>query len=320
MNVSGLSGGQIDWLLGNLLERALRPLAESSYFLRKLAGELLCQPFFDLRRKISATKREEANCQLFAVILSKDSNAQLFNFLLAKIERNLIHSALIKVAKHSFTYRESVINHLRSTSYCPEIDYLNKLTGSNRYDLFTALAETELWIGEYEKFRNLIILQFEGLARSQTDSIIRNTSLNIDSDDMYKNMMLGVQRAVDKYSSHKGTLISYVRMWMMDAHTNPQFNHEYGNAFSVSAGERRRITTKINEGNHAVSNLSVDIDEAYFTADDITPEKILMDDNTGVKISHILNKLPLAKFAFLTMNIPYFLSPTQKQELLNTNK
>ena len=94
MITQGLSGGQIDWLLDNIIERALRPLANASLFLRRIAGELLCQPFTDLRRKISAVSRQKANCELFASMCSESPDNQIIHFMSTKVERNLTHAAL----------------------------------------------------------------------------------------------------------------------------------------------------------------------------------------------------------------------------------
>lgn len=318
MDTSGLSGGQIDWLLDHLLCKAVTPLAESSGFLRKLSAELLCQPFSDLRRKISSIKRQKANCHLFVSACSSTPQVQLDNFFAANIERNLLHSAMVTVAEKTDEYRTRVALSALNRVSDPFVESFNQSVGSTSHKLFTSIPEMKFWLREYEKFRNDLIMQFEGLARSQTESIIRNTILAIDYDDMYKNMMLGVQRAIDKYSSHKGTLISYIQMWMRDAHTNPQFSHENGNAFTVSAGERRRITNAINSGQSAVSNLSVEMDEASTVADTETPENLLINDNTGIFISHMLMKLPDAKFAILAMEVPYFLNEDQKKLLEET--
>jgi hypothetical protein len=320
-NITGLSGGQIDWLLDHLIEKAIRPLAEASGFLRRLSAEILCQPFTDLRRKISAFSTTEANCKLFAAICSRSPERQIEHFMSAKIERNLTHAAVTAVTDKAVEYRHEVIMSSIRGENSPKVEAFNRIVGGIEEKLFTAVQRSEVWIRQYEKLRNQIVMQFEGIARATTDSIVRGTILAVDYDDMYKNMMLGVQRAIDKYSSHKGTLISYVKLWMRDAHTNPQFQHEYGNAFTVSAGERRRITTSINSGNYAFSNLSVDMDEAStISIDTPTPEKLLEDENTGIVISHILANIPNARYAFLTMEIPYYLNTAQRALLSATLK
>jgi len=320
VDTHGLSGGQIDWILSHLLKKAIDPLAKASQFVRRLAGEIICQPFTDGRRRVSAVPKKKANCHLFAAMCSRNPTVQVTHLMSAQVERNLIHSALVNISNYADRYCTEVINSAKSVDISLFVESVNRKIGGKSSDLFFAISEASYWVAEYEKLRNTIIMQFENLARSTTDSIVRGTVLAIDWDDMYKNMMLGVQRAIDKYSSDKGTLISYVRMWMRDAHTNPQFQHEYGNSFSVSAGERRRITNTINAGDYAISNLSVEMDEASTSADDLTPEKLLEDDNFGIKVSHILAKLPKAQYAFLNMEIPYYLNAEQKALLASTLK
>jgi hypothetical protein len=318
-DITGLSGGQIDWLLDHLIEKALKPLAEASSFLRRLAAEVLCQPFTDLRRKISAYSRKKANCALFATMCSRSPERQLVHFMAAKIERNITHGAIVSVTDKAAEYRHEVIMSSIRGELSPKVEAFNRIVGGIEERLFSAVQHAETWVRQYEKLRNQIVMQFEGIARATTDSLVRGTVLSVDYEDMYKNMMLGVQRAVDKYSSHKGTLISYVKLWMRDAHTNPQFQHEYGNAFSVSAGERRKITNNINSGKYAFSNLSVDMDEAStVSVDTPTPEKLLEDEDFGIMLSHLLAKLPNAKYAFLTMEIPYFLNKSQRGLLATT--
>lgn len=320
IDIHGLSGGQIDWILNHLLKKAIEPLAKASHFVRRLAGEIICQPFTDGRRRVSAIPKNKANCYLFAAMCSQNPTAQVTHLMSAQVERNLIHSALVNISKVVAQYRTEVVESAKTINISTFVQSVNMKLGGTPDNLFYALPESMYWMHEYEKLRNAIILQYENLARATTDSIVRGTVLAIDWDDMYKNMMLGVQRAIDKYSSDKGTLINYVRMWMRDAHTNPQYQHEYGNSFSVSAGERRRITNTINSGNYAVSNLSVEIDEASTSSDDMTPEKMLEDDNIGIKISHMLASMPRASYAFLNMEIPYYLSAHQKALLASTMK
>lgn len=312
-NVNGLSGGQIDWLLNNLLEKALTPLAKSTLFVRQMAGELLCQPFNDLRRKISsASTREKAGCSLFCAACSTEPEAQIFHFMAARVERNLTHASLLLITSNAKAYRQQIVQTALSKKASPFVDAFNRKVGGSHASIFNLLPYTVEWVREYENLRNSIVMQFEGLARSQTDQIVRGTILAIDYDDMYKNMMLGVQRAVDKYSSERGTLVSYVQMWMRDAHTNPKFQHEYGNSFVVSAGERRRISNTINSGEFAVSNLSVTMEEASMVSDTLTPEMMLLEENLGIMICKQLLKIPSIKLAFLTQEVPFFLSRDQK--------
>lgn len=315
--ISNLSDGQIDWMLNYLLTKSLTALSETS-FLQKLCGDIFNQSFNDNRRKISPVPRDVCYSTLFEIITQPPSQDAVVKFMSIRIERNLIHEALVKILSLDKKYYDAVMLEFDGGT-SPFKAAFDKYWDANP-DFFTNMTEAVYWFNQYGKFRNKIIIKFEGMAKTTTQSIIRNTSLNIDFDDMFINMMMGAQRAVDKFSSNHGTLASYVRTWMRNAHTNPAFNHEYGNSFSVSAGERRRITEKINSGVSTVSNLSVPIEEAEFIeSQSPSPERLVEGVNMSLVLAQNCAVTPNARYAFLLGDIPYYLSQEQIEQLTKTN-
>lgn len=320
LNIKNLSDGQIDWLLDDLIRRAITPLARTSDFLQQLSADVFKQSFTDNRRKVSPVDRDKCYSLLFEILNTDDPELHVRNFMDAKIERNLTHEALVKITQYEDEYRRLYADQSINNTSIPRVEAIHRIFGVRSPDDFcVALAEASYWTSEYEAFRNSIVMSFDKLARATTNSIIRNTPLVIDKDDMYKNMMMGAQRAVDKFTSMKGTLASYVRLWFRNSHTNPAFAHEYGTSMSVSAGERRRLTNKINSGQSATSNLSVALDEAIdIECYNPTPERVHIENKNGIMISHMCAGTPNAKFAFLMGDIPYFLDAEQIEMLVNT--
>ena len=315
-----MSDGQIDWLLDDLMRRAVAPLARTSNFLVQLVSDIFKQSFQDKRRKVSPVDRKKCYMLLFEVLHSDSPDLHLENFMEAKIERNLTHEALVKIIRYEHEYRNRLAQRAITGEPDARIEAIERIFGVMDCDSFSvALSESSFWLTAYENFRNTIVMSFDKLAHATTNKIVRGTTLAIDRDDMYKNMMMGAQRAVDKFTSMKGTLASYVRMWFRNAHTNPPFPHEYGTSFTVSAGERRRISTKINAGESAISNLSVTLDEAVDIASLApSPEKLLSDTNSSIFISHACAGTPNAQFAFLMGDIPFYLDQGQLRRLVNT--
>lgn len=320
LSIRNLSDGQIDWLLDDLMRRAIAPLAKASNFLIQLVSDIFKQSFQDKRRKVSPVDRKKCYMLLFEVLHSDDPDVHLENFMEAKIERNLTHEALVKIVKYESEYRNRQARRAITGEADARVEAIERIFGVMDGDSFSlALAEASFWTTAYENFRNAIVMSFDKLAHATTNKIVRGTTLAIDRDDMYKNMMMGAQRAVDKFTSLKGTLASYVRLWFRNAETNPPFPHEYGTSFTVSAGERRRISTKINAGQSAISNLSVTLDEAVDIASLApSPEKLLSDTRSSIFISHACAGTPNAQFAFLMGDIPYSLDQNQMFRLVNT--
>jgi len=320
LRIDNLSDGQIDWLLDELIRRSVEPVAHTSDFLKQLVSDVFRQSFQDNRRKVSPIDRKTCYALLFEILNSSNTALHVSNFMSAKIERNLTHEALVKLTSLEGDYRRRLLVQARTGVPDPRVFAFEKMFGVKDRKAFSlALAETAFWVGEYETFRNSIVMNFEKMAWMTTNSIVRNTSLAIDRDDMYKNMMMGAQRAVDKFTSLKGTLASYVRLWFRNAETNPPFPHEYGNSFNVSAGERRRLTNKRNSGEFAITNLSVSLDEALDLAyDGPSPERMDAETRSGIFLSHLVSGTPNAVFAFLMGDIPYFLDNEQIARLEST--
>ena len=161
-----------------------------------------------------------------------------------------------------------------------------------------------------EKYMRLVMLEAHAYATHHKQN---NPHIRIDLDEVAQNFILAVSKAIDKCNANKGTLTSYVQMWLKDARNTVHFQHSYGFAYSIPTNKRREIAA----GKSHINNMVFDLDSAeaqsvaveYDLESDIDNKKIV---NTVRAISKQADPTGLGR---LTLQITEVLSPKERQLL-----
>jgi hypothetical protein len=303
-----LTGEQIETILNRFLFRSLEPIALHTNLIDLFVSQVLRDSFLDHRRKLSNTPREVFFQKLFEVLVISSRAQKLKRLRSLRLERTLIFQLISFFLKQTQTYVQDEYDYLLSGD--PEARYRMHLVehriGASRTFLAPAVRSVHFWLAQYLAFKDCVIGKFARFALHKTNMAIQRTKLQIERKDLYHNMILNVGRAIDKYDSNEGALAHYVKMWIQNAETNPDFSHELNTAFKISSAQRRKTVRRKDEGEFVISNLSHSIENL-----EIEDKSQYPGFESNEEISELctaLLKIPDARLAFLLHDIPFSLN------------
>lgn len=312
-----LTGEQIETILNRFLFRSLEPIALHTNLIDLFVAQVLRDSYLDHRRKLSNLPREEFFSKLFEVLVISSRAQKLKRLRSLRLERTLIYQLISFFLKQTSSYIRDEYQHLYhgDTEARYRMHLVERRLGASRTYLTPAIRNVDFWLSQYLAFKNCVIGKFSRFALHKTNAAIKKTRLKVDRKDLYHNMLLNVGRAIDKYDSNEGALAHYVKMWIQNAETNPDFSHELNTAFKISSAQRRKTVRRKDEGEFVVSNLSYSIENLEIEDKSQYPG---FESNEELSdLCSILLKIPDAALAFLLYDIPFALSSA---ELLSQSK
>jgi hypothetical protein len=172
------------------------------------------------------------------------------------------------------------------------------------------------WLDLYITFRNSIIQNYVKFAFSKSMEVVAKSQVYLDPNETTHNFLLAVNRAIDKCDKKAGTLTSYIQSWFLNAKSNAEFDHEYGNVYHLPNSQKlKNIGKESIDNNFAISindennNYVLEVPES---SEKIDPESIKSyDENLLLALKKVKN----IRLAYLTMGIPIVLSAKEIQKL-----
>lgn len=249
---------------------------------------------YNQKRRISSVNNKDLLKILFHSVLSDDETFKDCLYM-SKVERNLFIPFFMKAAEKRKPVDPSAQRHL------------------------TILMRL------LDRFRSLIVERFEPLVDKQTSAHVwgrKQHGINVDGEDARQNHRLAVIRSTDKFNPEKGTLTSYVGLWMKNAPHS---------SFSLATGESFKLTrsarSKIHNGKSDLNNHSVPIDDAVNSIASPSQEWEQQENDIQEKKSRLVElvsaleqsgRLDEVKYALAVMLYPFELREDQKRALQRT--
>lgn len=312
-----LSGQQIATLLDELLMAALEPIAVHTNLSHRMLAELVVLVQNDGRRKFSSLYTNADLLGLIFVALS-ESGTNHFRLLAdLKIERNFWSGVLDHFLAQTESYHSQYAQHLTfGSETIAEIERDLQCSG-----LIPIINHVRATYALYRDFKEVIMQKYVRYAFKEANKSSKATGLNINVDDLFKNLLLAVDRAIDKYDPEKGALKSYIDQWFKNAKTNPEFDHQSGESYRISAEERRRIVRDHEDGSSGRSNFAVELDSSDTVQylDTLACEHSEEPDESSADLVLLINSVPRTRFAHLFYHLPFQLTDSEIQALQSTN-
>lgn len=251
------SSAQLLTTLDTLLLYAIKPLLRKTKFVdRQLA--IICGWYTNAaRRKIASLESKELFITLVsAFLLSTDYKERVELFQKLKLERSLtfwiLHRWVFLMADFEKAASSLDFNRMH------EIErqaYLIDLQGS-----WQTLRQVQYWADKALGFKHAIMEKYMRLVMLESQAYYAhhkriNPHINVNLDDVAQNFVLAVSKAIDKCDVTKGTLTSYIQMWLKDARNTVHFRHDYGFSYSIPTNKRRDIAT----GKSSLNNIMLDL-------------------------------------------------------------
>lgn len=259
VDLSNLTGGQIQSVLDHLVFKALRPIVIYSNAFDVQLAYLLSIASRNRKRKLSALPREVFISMLTKALATKDREEKLALISEAKIERGFIYNFVVEFLKAATHYKDIYCKHVLA----PEDPALNlklkvveKLLDTNRAHLYSVITTSNEFLGIFYEFRNRIVINYIKHSHKQAHAFVKMKGDNFDVHDVSQNFLTAVTKAMDKYDCSKGALTSYINFWLLSAQNAGRsgHDHEYGIAFSVPQVQRKALAQGTSgDMNYAVS-------------------------------------------------------------------
>lgn len=179
------------------------------------------------RRKISSTaeNRDEVFSTLISVILSTDVDYKLERLKSLQLERSLWFKSckmfISNCPEHPAAYHN--------------FQFMTRDGGS----LYIARRDALYWLNVAENMKKVIMEKYMRLVGKQAVYAKKRTP-DIDLEDTVQNLTVSLSQAIDKCSSDRGTLTTYIGQWFMSAQTRSR-GEEYGTAYTIPDSVRKEF-------------------------------------------------------------------------------
>lgn len=260
-----LSSAQIASTLDELLFRAIEPVLMNTSFVEQFLSDVLSYTVHNSRRKLSYMESQKFHDALFSIVAGKskvEKMAMIRKLRLERIIYFMILSAFVELGERWQTKMSMAMTatdqRFRAHALFEMQEIEKRLGYNSKIALFSIVNQSRFWLEHAVEFKQSVIEKYIRLAYTTASKAARSTGMTIDKEDLFRDLVISVNRAIDKYDSQRGTLTQYIRWWIIDGITNHKNPHQYGIAFTIPTAQRKKLT----EGNNrAFSNLSVSLDE-----------------------------------------------------------
>lgn len=280
VDVSNLTGGQVQEVLDHLMYRAVEPIVLHSTVFDAQVAHLLSVAATNKKRKLSALPREEFLNKACFALLCDDREAKYEAIRTSKIERGFVYNFVVEFLKHVGDYAKLYEQYLiRPDRHLDmRLRAIENGVGFPREHLLPAINTCTRYLDKTYEFRNVVMNNYLRHAYKQAMAFCSQRGENFDFWDVYQNLVVAVAKAIGKYDSASGALTSYVNYWLLNAQTyaSAEHGHEYGIAYSIPQSTRKSMAQ--NSGSVADVNFSVSLDELL--AEDLTLGDLLTDGKT----------------------------------------
>jgi hypothetical protein len=246
---SNYSSDQLSETLDDLIFKALRPIFFTTDHVQQTLVEMLPFVASNARRKFTNMPRGEFVDSLFTVITGHNKEANFKLLRKIRLERTVFFACIASFDNITADY-ETIIRYYFKTpvgdratrfSLQQQMHHIeNQLVADPNISLFSTRREVLFWNNQALDFKQMITEKFIRLAFLDSAKASAETGLNIDDDSLFKDYIVSISKAVNKFDSSKGTLTSFIRWWFLDAKTSSK-GHEYAVAFSVPTAQRAKM-------------------------------------------------------------------------------
>ena len=304
-----LSSSQIVQILNDIINAAAKPLFKHSHLMRQLVLQSLLQTQVDHRRKISIHSKEAtASCIVYGIIQNNYSAIKL-----CELDRNILFSSINYIQpylKEALIVEKKLLKS-NSSKYLKKQQNIAKITGIP-INMLTALARWVLpYLDLYLQFRECIIYKYIKFAYQQAKRSESNTQLFVDVEELHKNYLLALGKAIDKFDANKGTLTSYIVQWLLSARSAPEFNHQYNTAYDLPANVRKDMENR----GVALQNMSTPIDDKHLEIGDDNVNYHIQEMSKDKLFLNCLRHITGIKVPFQVLDLPIVLKPEEISNL-----
>lgn len=229
--IDNISAGHIETTLDVLIAPALTSINETTGLAREAIASLIVLATRDSRQQ--PARRDGFSEAALRYMLVGSSEA----LLAIKLNHNHAVDLCTKFLEHTIDV-DRALHHCLVGNGEPLASIGLELSATKYGHLFTARQTVSMALKEFLEFRKLIADKFERLA-SQEAKRYSVDSVGLSYSTAFSQARMGVITAINRYSSTRGALASYVSLWITQ-HLKDADNMHEGVAYDVDSSVSSR--------------------------------------------------------------------------------
>jgi hypothetical protein len=257
-----LTGDQIQDIMDKLLYTALKPFILHTDIYDYQISFMLSMMTQNKKRKLTFIDRDLAFGIMCQILITGDSSKKFELIKTLGLERSTVHLYIKRIHKN---YRDQFLDlYMKHVSDPEDLDIKMRLDSvcaalncTDLDGLYRCFVNSYDAIKVYEKFITSVVSEYTKLChKSASKHISVNSSNKFDYNDVFQGLMQNVVIALNKYNADKGALTSHIKWWIFNAQTCNTGDHEYGIAFTIPQGQKKKLatdTTSMRQVNFSIS-------------------------------------------------------------------
>jgi len=319
-----LGGNQIASIIDTLLLAAVRPIVYNTNYIDHLMAELFTPVFTNRRRKYSNVERAEFIDKLFTYVVTPSKHNKKNILSMLRLERNILFDALSDFFTKTKNYNALYLQLWTTTDSIKRSELLKQLQAIEQSvhlvkgkNLYVVIRNSTHYLDQASNFKGMVIEKYIRHAYRESEKAIKQTKLQISQIDLFKNLLLSVSKAIDKYDHNQGALTSYINWWFKDGVNQSDSSHEDGIAYTIPSVQRR----KMQAANKTLHNFYTDLESLTELADTderANVEYTMINQEQMQRMVRLISKADVHGKAMLLIGIQYVLDDDEKELLANT--
>jgi hypothetical protein len=311
-----LSTQMILSMLDDFITAAAQPIFQNTTFARRIMMQVILHFSTDNRRKFSFLPKGELHARMLKALVCNDYSM----VTPCKIDRSILNRIImtsyekIKPAMN-LDYRITTSDGETQRAFMLERQTLAKYVGCPEHMLSPLAYWVKGYIKLYRDMNWAIVSKYMKLAYHTMLRYAHYSKMHVDRDDLFKNLVMTVQRAVDKCDQSKGTLTSYVEQWFVSARNNSTFSHVYNVSYILPAVVRRQLQKEGKPLNDFIGAMPKEEQEDLIESS----LELRLKNEVDNKLMYVLRHVKGSEIAFLTLNLPVVLTEEEKDLLRGTH-
>lgn len=269
MSKSNMTSGQIETVMDTLLIECLSEVVEATDVFDVQLTYLLSLITSNKKRKPYNAESRDRALSLLIRALGSEREDKMEYIRELKIERSFVYVFLTRFvsqyhAKYCLLYRTFVgtSNTTTREKCAKQLDvYVKQFGADSRSSLFVCLNNVAELLPVFLEYFHSVVNDFYRMCAQQANFYVEtNRGKHYDNKDAQQNFLRNVIIAINKYDSSRGTLVSYVKWWILNAQTCNSADHEYGIAYTIPQTQRKKLAS--NRQEQSFVNFSVSLESA----------------------------------------------------------
>ena len=279
-----LTGDQISEIMDTLLYGALEPVVLHTDIFDIQLAHIQSVITRNKKRKLVALEREDALNVLCQIQLEEDRSEKFKLIRKIGIERSFVHCFIKRVLdkyqeEFNSLYGKFMINHdKKRAKWARHLSLIQRDLGAiKRSDLYLCFNQSADYLKMFYAYQQDVAKEYVRLCSTQAKQhVMANPHNQYDFLDVRQGLLQNVIIALNKYDANKGALTSYIKWWMFNAQTCSSSEHEYGIAFTVPQGQKKKLATS--GASNTMVNFSTSLDQ-------------IVEDDDGDSTENLHNKV-----------------------------